>query len=60
MITNYKERVVAYFKSHYSIVMEEMRVSTKTSNIITGSRDVLKSATFKIELRTAQSGNQVT
>jgi hypothetical protein len=58
-ITNYKGTVVAYFKSHYSIIMEELRASTKTSNIISGSMDVLKSGTSKIELRTAQSGNQV-
>jgi len=38
--------------------MEEMRVSTKTSNIITGSRDVLKNGTSKTQLRAAQSGNQ--
>ena len=58
MITNYKGTAVAYFKSHYSISMEELRVRTKTSNIITGNREVLKSGTSKIELRTAQSGNQ--
>jgi len=37
--------------------VEELRVSAKTSNIITGNWDIFKSGTFKIDLRTAQSGN---
>jgi len=38
--------------------VEELRLSTKTSTIVTGNWNIFKNGTSKMELRAAQSGNQ--
>jgi hypothetical protein len=55
---NFKETYVAHFKVHHSILMDWLRDGTKTSNIITGRRNIFKSGISSIGLRTAQSANQ--